>query len=164
MTSSYRYFPNLITHSECDKILNDLPEPNYSRAPAIDRTIEKVPLNTWYKMEKVPIRIELEASDFIKSKLIECLDTDFSVVKDRMYITKYNKDEYCVPHHDPSEDTIIIQLNSEYKGGLFTLNNTAIEMYKGDAVLFSNYNNLHGVRKIKQGTRSSLALWINFDK
>ena len=81
-----------------------------------------------------------------------------------MYITKYNKDEYCVPHCDPSEDTIIIQLNSDYKGGLFTLNDTAIEMYKGDAVLFSNYNNLHGVRRIKQGTRSSLALWINFDK
>ncbi len=93
MTSSYRYFPNLITHSECDNILNNLPQPDYTQAPAIDRTIEKVPLNTWYKMEKVPIRIELEASNFIKSKLVERLDTDFSIIKNRMYITKYKKDE-----------------------------------------------------------------------
>jgi hypothetical protein len=164
MTSSYRHLPNLLTHSECDKILNNLPQPDYSQAPAIDRTTEKVPLNTWYKMEKVPIRIELDVSEFIKSKLVESLDTDFTVFNNRMYITKYNKDEYCVPHSDPAEHTIIIQLNSDYKGGLFTLNDTAIEMYKGDAVLFNNYDNLHGVRKIKEGSRSSLALWVNFDK
>ncbi len=29
---------------------------------------------------------------------------------------------------------------------------------------FANANNLHGVKKIKQGTRSSLALWLNFKK
>ena len=39
-----------------------------------------------------------------------------------------------------------------------------IEMYKGDAVIFDNYNNLHGVRKIKEVLDMPLHLWVNFDK
>ena len=161
---SWKYLKQLLLQDECEKILSDLPRPDYEAAPAINRFQVQVPLNTWYKMEKVPIRIELVASEFIKSKLAERLDKDFTVFDNRMYITKYDKNQYCAPHVDPSEYTVITQLNKEYLGGEFTLNNIPIEMNIGDAVVFPNANNLHGVKKIKQGTRSSLALWLNFKK
>ena len=163
-SQSWKCLNQLLSQDECEQILSDLPTPDYEAAPAINRFQVQVPLNTWYKMEKVPIRIELIASEFITSKLAERLNKDFTVFDNRMYVTKYTENQYCAPHVDPSEYTAIIQLNNEYSGGEFTLNNTPIEMSIGDALVFPNANYLHGVKKIKQGTRSSLALWLNYNK
>ena len=164
MAISYQHFKQLLSQEECEQILLDLPKPDYETAPAIDRTKEQVPLDTWYKMEKVPIRIETVISNNIRTKLVKELKQNFTAVMNRMYITKYSENEYCVPHTDPAEHTVIIQLNDVYSGGIFTLNNIPIEMNTGDAVVFSNKDNLHGVRKIKSGVRYALALWVNFDK
>ena len=170
MAISYKMLPNFLSADICDKILENIPPPNYDTMPSIDRSVDLPPLNTWYRMEKVPFRIELDLSDEVRQKLNEAIDEDFSVALDRMYVTQYGVGEGCEPHTYPAHHTIIVQINDGFTGGVFTLDDKGpyhrypIELKKGDAVIFSNTWNLHGVKPVESGVRQALAIWINYDK
>ena len=102
--------------------------------------------------------------------LNDSIDEDFSVALDRMYITQYAEGEGCEPHTDPAHQTVIVQINDDFTGGVFTLDDKGpyhrypIKLKKGDAVIFSNTYNYHGVKPVTSGVRQALAIWINFDK
>ena len=73
MAISYKMLPNFLSSDICDKILENIPPPNYDTMPSIDRSVDLPPLNTWYRMEKVPFRIELDLSDEVRQKLNEAI-------------------------------------------------------------------------------------------
>jgi len=156
----YKHFTEVLTPDECESILDSLPELDLSNTPEIDRTTEEVPIDTWYKLEKVPVRIEVTASDLIKDKLKKLLGFNFTTYDNRMYIIKYTQGESCVPHTDPTPVTAIVQLNTDFEGGVFKLNRMPIPMRLGDAIVFENENTLHSVKEVVSGVRYALALWI----
>ena len=53
MAISYKMLPNFLSADICDKILENIPPPNYDTMPSIDRSVDLPPLNTWYRMEKI---------------------------------------------------------------------------------------------------------------
>ena len=69
MAISYKMLPNFLSAHICDKILENIPPPNYDTMRCIDRSVDLPPLNTWYRMEKVPFRIELDLSEEVRQKL-----------------------------------------------------------------------------------------------
>ena len=164
MPNQYKFIENFLTSTECDNLINGLPPLNINNAPAIDRLKEEVPLDTWYRLELLPTRIELNASDLILSKLNDFFNKELFAMDDRMYIIRYVEGEFCVPHSDPTEQTIIIQLNSNYTGGEFIYNSEIFSMNKGDAIIFSNTDSIHGVKMLTSGERYSLAMWLKDDK
>ena len=164
MPTPYKFIKQFLTPIECDNFISQLPVLDINNAPAIDREKEEVPLDTWYRLELLPIRIELNASHTILSKISESLKKPVSAMDSRMYVIRYQEGEFCVPHVDPTEETIIIQLNSDYTGGDFVYNNKVIPMNKGDAVVFSNIDSVHGVKMLTSGERYSLAMWLKDDK
>ena len=163
MPTQYKFIKNFLSPIECDNFIGKLPLLDINTAPAIDRENEEVPLDTWYRLELLPTRIELNVSHTILSKISKLLEKQVSAMDNRMYVIRYQEGEFCVPHVDPTEKTIIIQLNSSYTGGDFVYNNEVIPMNKGDAVIFSNIDSVHGVKMLTSGERYSLAMWLKDD-
>ena len=163
MPTQYKFIKNFLSPIECDNFIGKLPLLDINTAPAIDRENEEVPLDTWYRLELLPTRIELNVSHTILSKISKLLEKQVSAMDNRMYVIRYQEGEFCVPHADPTEKTIIIQLNSSYTGGDFVYNNEVIPMNKGDAVIFSNIDSVHGVKMLTSGERYSLAMWLKDD-
>ena len=113
MPTQYKFIKNFISPIECDNFIGKLPLLDINTAPAIDRENEEVPLDTGDRLELLPTRIELNVSHTILSKISKLLEKQVSAMDNRMYVIRYQEGEFCVPHVDPTEKTIIIQLNND---------------------------------------------------
>lgn len=159
----YSIHTNFLTSEECDELLNSIPQPTaFDETPAINREESQPPLDLWYRLEYLPMRVEVNITDQIRKKLEKITGRPFVVIDDRMYIIKYEEGDEAVPHRDPCHDTFIVQLNDNFSGGTLCLDRHTVDLNKGDCVLFTNSTCKHKVKPIQSGTRLSLAMWINY--
>ena len=76
-------------------------------------------------------------------------------------ISVYSTGEQLKLHTDSrSEFTIVVNLNSNFKGGRFKINNELLKLGSGDAVSFNGELIQHGVETVTEGTRYSLNYWF----
>lgn len=160
---SYNIHSNFLSAEECDNLLSSIPQPTpYNETTPLDRTELDIPEGLWYRLEYLPMRVEVPVTDAILDKLKKIMCKPFKIYDDRMYIIKYEEGDEATLHRDPCDDTLIIQLNDNFTGGTLYLDRYPIELDKGSAVLFTNNTCFHKVKTIQSGTRLTLAMWINY--
>ena len=75
-------------------------------------------------------------------------------------ISEYEPGESLGSHRDDESTlTIVSEISDGYTGGRFILDNTYIELNKGDVVTFNGSTVLHGVETVYRGSRLSLNMW-----
>lgn len=163
LPTRYTVHSNFLSAEECDALLNSVPEPTpYNETIPLDRTKVDIPEGLWYRLEYLPMRVEVSVTDAILDKLKNIMPRPFQIHDDRMYIIKYEEGDEATLHRDPCDDTLIIQLNDNFTGGKLCLDRYPIDLDKGSAVLFTNDTCFHKVKTIQSGTRLTLAMWINY--
>lgn len=65
-------------------------------------------------------------------------------------------------HRDPPRDVLasLVYLNDNYQGGETYFQNVIVSPKKGNLIVFSNHEHLHGVNKIIANERYTLATWF----
>jgi len=75
-------------------------------------------------------------------------------------ISEYEPGESLGSHRDDESTlTIVSEISDGYTGGRFILDNTYIELNKGDVICFDGSKVSHGVEPIGEGKRLSLNMW-----
>lgn len=79
-------------------------------------------------------------------------------------LTVYQPGDNLRIHTDKrSEHTIVINLNEDYQGGDFVIEQENKKLEIGDTLIFNGGSVKHGVRPVLKGIRYSLNYWFTYD-
>ena len=151
----YKLLKEFWSNDRCNDFLKLLPKQDV----IVQQTDKASNTGVWYKNHITDQRCTLPVDSNIIENIKTYLPDDYDYVSEKMYVTKYDVGQQCIPHHDPTDITVIILLNNEFEGGEFFVRNRKINLNKGDAILFGN-KEIHAVSEITKGYRYALSLWL----
>lgn len=146
---------NFLSHDECDTLIN-LIETNYSDTFNYESN----------KTTPLPLIHHIDAVKFLDSRLLNLIN---SIRKSNYYISNSEVVKWhpgiseMSLHYDFHYDiwSAIIYLNDDYFGGKTIFENgIQVKPKKGSLVLFTGSKIKHGVTKVLNGDRYTVAYWI----
>tara|TARA_B110000444_G_scaffold254947_1_gene288365 strand:- start:3807 stop:4274 length:468 start_codon:yes stop_codon:yes gene_type:complete len=141
---------NILSHIQCQELINQLPEMNKIR-----KAKGKLLPGKWSEnfINTQRIRLEEQTEDWLRGLL------GIKNVSNNMYVCFYKKGDMCKSHVDPVQYTVLLTLNDNYNGGELTVQGDKIELNTGDCVVFKG-DTKHEVSEIIDGVRWSLSVWF----
>lgn len=151
----YKLLKEFWSKDQCNDFLKLLPKQDII-VPYTDKDSE---IGVWYKNHITDQRCTLSVDSNILEHIKTYLPKEYDYTSDRMYVTKYDSGQKCIPHIDPTDITVIILLNDGFEGGELFVRNRKVNLNKGDAIFFSD-REIHSVYEITKGTRYALSVWL----
>lgn len=135
--------------------------PNFLSAECIEQTRQIANASTsWVPNLYVSSRLHAKLSSFpLLQEELKKLGEFTLLTEDTIYFARYNENERCLNHIDPSVFTIVVELESAERGGQLLVEADHAVLSVGDAVLFRGERH-HMVMPVKKGSRLSLAIWF----